>query len=187
MINNLLIYKFSTLFQILLEHESKLNFKIHHIENKELLLSKASKLKNYIVLSKTEIPEINNILIYDFVPMKFSQLIEKINLQFLKSIFLNQRSFKVGGYFLDINSRQISLNNNKLKLTEKELNTIIYLSKKKLPINVEELEKNVWNYQEGMETHTVETHIYRLRKKIFDKFKDKDFIVRKKTGYLIKK
>ena len=86
-----------------------------------------------------------------------------------------------------MNSRQISLNNNKLKLTEKELNTIIYLSKKKLPINVEELEKNVWNYQEGMETHTVETHIYRLRKKIFDKFKDKDFIVRKKTGYLIKK
>jgi hypothetical protein len=187
MINNLLIYKFSTLFQILLEHESQLNFKIHHIENKEILLSKASKLKNYIVLSKTEIPEINNILIYDFVPMKFSQLIEKINLQFLKRIFLNQRSFKVGGYFLDINSRQISLNNNKLKLTEKELNTIIYLSKKILPINVEELEKNVWNYQEGMETHTVETHIYRLRKKIFDKFKDKDFLVRKKTGYLIKK
>jgi len=187
MINNLLIYKFSTLFQILLELESQLNFKIHHIENKEILLSKASKLKNCIVLTKIEIPQINNVLIYNFVPMKLSQLIEKINLHFLKRIFLSQISFKVGRYFLDMNSRQISLNNNKLKLTEKELNTIIYLSKKILPINVEELEKNVWNYQEGMETHTVETHIYRLRKKIFDKFKDKDFLVRKKKGYLIKK
>ena len=96
MINNLLIYKFSTLFQILLEHESQLNFKIHHIENKEILLSKASKLKNYIVLTKTEIPQINNVLIYNFVPMKLSQLIEKINLHFLKGIFLSQISFKVG-------------------------------------------------------------------------------------------
>ena len=58
----------------------------------------------------------------------------------------------------------ISSNNLELKLTEKEINTILYLSKKE-PINIKELEKVVWEYQSEIETHTVETHIYRLRKK----------------------
>ena len=72
-----------------------------------------------------------------------------------------------------------------MKLTEKEINTIIYLSKTNKPVSINELEKNVWQYEADMETHTVETHIYRLRKKLYDKFKDKDFIVSKKNGYEI--
>ena len=80
----------------------------------------------------------------------------------------------------------MSLNNFKVKLTEKEINTIVYLSKKNKPVNIEELEKNVWQYQSDVETHTVETHIYRLRKKIFQTFKDQNFIISKKNGYQIK-
>ena len=78
------------------------------------------------------------------------------------------------------------INNTKLKLTEKEINTIIYLSKSNQPVSINELQKKVWSYQSDMETHTVETHIYRLRKKISNIFKDEEFIISKKNGYQIK-
>jgi DNA-binding response OmpR family regulator len=78
------------------------------------------------------------------------------------------------------------INNLKLKLTEKEINIITYLSKSKKPISIHELQEKVWSYQSDIETHTVETHIYRLRKKILNTFKDNEFIVSKKNGYQIK-
>ena len=77
-------------------------------------------------------------------------------------------------------------NNIKLKLTEKEINTITYLSKSDKPVSIDELQKKVWSYQSDIETHTVETHIYRLRKKILNTFNDKDFIISEKNGYQIK-
>ena len=87
---------------------------------------------------------------------------------------------------IDLNSREMIFNNTILKLTEKETNTITYLSKVKKPVSVNELEENVWSYQSDIETHTVETHIYRLRKKILSTFEDNDFIISKKDGYQIK-
>jgi DNA-binding response OmpR family regulator len=80
----------------------------------------------------------------------------------------------------------MSMNDLKLKLTEKEINTIIHLSKSNKPISIDELQEKVWSYQSDIETHTVETHIYRLRKKIFNTFNDKEFIISKKNGYQIK-
>ena len=70
-------------------------------------------------------------------------------------------------------------------MTEKENNTIIFLSKSKKPVSVSELQKKVWSYQSDIETHTVETHIYRLRKKISKAFNDKQFIISEKNGYFI--
>ena len=78
------------------------------------------------------------------------------------------------------------VNDAKLKLTEKEINTIIYLSKSNNPVSINELEKKVWSYQTDIETHTVETHIYRLRKKILNVFNDGEFIISEKDGYKIK-
>jgi len=76
--------------------------------------------------------------------------------------------------------------NTKLKLTEKEINIITYLSQSNKPVSIDELENEVWSYQSNIETHTVETHIYRLRKKILNTFKDNEFIISKKNGYQIK-
>ena len=75
----------------------------------------------------------------------------------------------------------------KLKLTEKEISSIIYLFKSKSSVNIQELQTKVWGYQSKLENHTVETHIYRLRKKILKTFKDDDFIISNKNGYEIKK
>ena len=73
----------------------------------------------------------------------------------------------------------------KLKLTEKEIDTILYLSKNGRSISVGELQKEVWGYQSELETHTVETHVHRLRKKIKEKFNDNNLIVSTKDGYQI--
>ena len=86
---------------------------------------------------------------------------------------------------INLNSREILKDKVRLKLTEKEVNTIIYLSRSAKPISIDELQENVWSYQSIIETHTVETNIYRLRKKILNTFKDSKFIVSKKNGYQI--
>ena len=78
------------------------------------------------------------------------------------------------------------MNNKNLKLTEKEISTITYLSDSNEPVSINELEKKVWSYQSDIETHTVETHIYRLRKKILNTFDDDNFIISEKNGYKIK-
>ena len=87
---------------------------------------------------------------------------------------------------MNINSRILSKENNNLKLTEKEIDIIIFLYKSKKTTKVSVLQKEVWGYSPDLETHTVETHIYRLRKKIKDGFKDENFILSQKEGYLIK-
>ena len=111
---------------------------------------------------------------------------EKINIEFLKLQFNNQSQMKVNNYNINLNSREMLINDTKLKLTEKEINTITYLSKSNKPVSIDELQAKVWSYQSDIETHTVETHIYRLRKKILNTFNDKEFIISKKNGYQIK-
>ena len=105
---------------------------------------------------------------------------------FLKHQFSEQSQVIINDYTININAREMSSKNVKLKLTEKEVNTIIYLSKLNKPISINELQTKVWDYQSNTETHTVETHIYRLRKKILNTFKDNELIVSKKNGYQIK-
>ena len=107
-------------------------------------------------------------------------------MQFLKHQFSEQSQVIINDYTININAREMSSKNVKLKLTEKEVNTIIYLSKLNKPISINELQTKVWDYQSDVETHTVETHIYRLRKKISKIFLDDNFIISKNNGYQIK-
>ena len=86
---------------------------------------------------------------------------------------------------MNLNSRQISKKSVKLNLTEREGNLIIFLNKSTSPVSVDTLQKEVWEYGSELETHTVETHIYRLRKKIKEKFNDNNFIISTKEGYII--
>ena len=184
--SNLIIYKLSTLNEILQELEKDLNFKILEIQSEEALKNKIKDLNTYIVITKNKIANIDNQLTFDQYPIKISKLLERINIELMKKHFINHSKVKINKYSIDLNAREISSGENKLRLTEKEINTIIYLSKNEKTTSIDELEKNVWRYQSDMETHTVETHIYRLRKKILKKFNDKNFIISKKNGYQIK-
>jgi len=183
---NLIIYNSSSLYDILEEISSDLNFKINFVNNENSLNDKIKELKNCLVISNKKNLDVNNTFVLYNLPIKLFKLIEKINTEFLKLQYSNQSEIKLNNYFINLNSREISKNNRKIKLTEKEIRTIIYLSEAQKPVDINELQKKVWSYQNEIETHTVETHIYRLRKKILDTFNDNKFIVSEKNGYQIK-
>ncbi len=183
---NLIIYKFNGLYQILEELSLDLNFKITYIDNENYLSDAVKNINNYLVISNKKYSAIDNQFVLDSGPINIFKLLEKINIEFLKLQFNSQSKVKVNNYVIDLNSREILIKDNKLKLTEKEINTITYLSKSDKPVSIDELQKKVWSYQSDIETHTVETHIYRLRKKILNTFNDKDFIISEKNGYKIK-
>ena len=183
--SNLIIYKHRTLYKILQELNKDLNFIIIESNNEVSLKDEIQKLNNYLVITKKKIHHIGNQMIFSEYPVKISKLIEKINVELMKKHFENQSHITIKNYIVDLNARELHSKNTKLKLTEKEVSTIIYLSKNKNTVSIDDLEKNVWRYQSDIETHTVETHIYRLRKKIFKTFKDDNFILSKKNGYQI--
>ena len=183
---NLIIYKFNPLYHILDELNLDLNFKIFIAKNENSLNDMIKNLNNYLIISNKEHLNSGKQYTIEKLPINIFKLVEKINIEFLKMQFNNQSEVKIRNYIIDLNSREMVLETNKLKLTEKEINTITYLSKSNKPISVDELQKSVWSYQSNIETHTVETHIYRLRKKILNSFNDNEFIISEKNGYKIK-
>ena len=182
---NLIIYKFPKLYHILEEIKLDLNFNILFADNENILNDKTKNLNNYLIITDRQYSNIVNQFVLNDTPVNIFKFIEKINIEFLKVQFNSQSEVKVNNYTIDLNSREMSAKNIKLKLTEKEINTIIFLSKSNKPVSVDELQEKVWSYQSDIETHTVETHIYRLRKKILNSFDDNEFIISEKNGYQI--
>ena len=180
----LIIYEYKNLFEILDEIAEILNFKILYCNKKEYDQIKFDPKINYLTISQKKIDDINNPLILDNLPLKLEKILEIININFLKNKFANQSYIKIGKYNLDLNSRKISFKDKNLDLTERETNLIIFIHDKK-DVSVKDLQKNVWDYSPNLETHTVETHIYRLRKKISKAFDNNTFIISKKNGYQI--
>ena len=190
---NVFILNNNSLYEILDEIKENLSFTIIKIENEEDFKKKFDLNRlDYLVISKTDHKLLlnNNITdknFLDFIdlPLSFKKLLELINIKLIKLKFNQQSKITIQGYELNLNSKFFSKGNLKLKLTEKEIEIILYLNDKKIKHNVEDLQKNIWGYSANMETHTVETHIYRLRKKISDLFKDEKFILSHKNGYFI--
>ena len=120
------------------------------------------------------------------LPIKLNNLIENINIQLIKQRYNYQSKILVKKYSINLNSRIISNEIINLKLTEKEIDIILFLYEMKKPQKVNQLQSKIWQYSSELETHTVETHIYRLRKKIKEVFNDDDFIISHEEGYLIK-
>ena len=180
----LFIYESKSLFDIFSEIEDNLNFKVINLTKKEISNINFKNYKDYLILSLKDL-KLSNVILVENFPIKFSKLSEMINIEFLKKNFNEQSNINVSKYTINTNSREIILNNQKLKLTEKEINMILYLTQSKKPIKINELQEKVWGYQSKLETHTVETHIHRLRKKIKEKFFDENLIISKKNGYEI--
>ena len=110
--------------------------------------------------------DIRQILVFDYFPLEIEKLIEKINIQLIKQKYNFQSNFNINNYTLNLNSRIITREQDELKLTEREIDILLFLNENKKPQNVNTLQSKVWGYSSELETHTVETHIYRLRKKI---------------------
>ncbi len=192
--HNIFIIDFNQLYEILDEIKDNLPFSIEYYENTNQFLEKTDLLskKSLIITKLNKIPTYNkvlsdkNFLNTSLFPVSINKLVELINIQLIKLKFNHQSKIIIKEYELNLNSKFFSKENLSLKLTEKEIEIILYLNETKTEHNVVDLQKQIWDYSLDMETHTVETHIYRLRKKIFQSFGDENFIVSKKNGYQIK-
>ena len=180
----LIIYEYQILYQVFNEISESLNFEIIQSNERDLKELNYDQKNNYLIISEKKIEGVKNSLILDNLPIKFEKLIETINIKFLKNKFLDQSHIKIGKYNLDLNSRKISFGNKSLNLTERETNLIIFIKDKK-NVTVKELQKKVWDYSPDLDTHTVETHIYRLRKKMKETFGNESFILNTSKGYSI--
>ncbi len=190
---NVFIINFNSLYEILDEIKENLSFKIIKFENEgDFIKNSDLDIVNPLIISKTnQILLANknvtdrNLLNFNEFPLSLNKLLELINIQLIKLKFNLQSKINIKGYALNLNSKFFSKDDLILKLTEKEIEIILYLYNSKIKHSVADLQKNIWDYSENMETHTVETHIYRLRKKISNKFNDENFILSHKSGYFI--
>ena len=190
---SIIIYDFQILFNILNEIKENLKFKVFNFnKDKKITNLEKNTYGNYLIAvnsfnySLEKNVEKNKLFLIKNLPVKIDKLIEKINIELLKQRYNYQSKIQIKKYKLNLNSREISLNENLIKLTEREIDIILFLNESKKPQNINVLQKKVWGHTSKLETHTVETHIYRLRKKIKDKFNDNKFILSFKKGYQIK-
>ena len=182
-IQTLVIYDFKALYEILSEIEKYLNFNLIKINKlKELNFN---SLENYLIISDKKKKDVEEQIIVNELPIEINKLIENINIKFLKKKYSQQSEINLGNYKLNLNSRRMHKNETSLSLTEREANILIFLNNSKKPVNISKLQTEVWGHNSKLETHTVETHIYRLRKKINKIFNDKYFIKSSKSGYII--
>ena len=191
------IVEISTLHDVLIEIKSVFSFKIFNFKNTHDFLNKQNTenldvLNSIIVFKKnnnhllsSKIIDSKNLIMMDDTPIRIGPLLDKINILLIKKKYNFQSKLNIKNYTIDLNSKIISNQISTLKLTEREIDIILFLKEKESPQSVDDLQNKIWNYSNNLETHTVETHIYRLRKKFKNHFNDNDFILSLKNGYKI--
>ena len=181
----LIIYDFENLFNILDEIKDNLSYKIINAKT-DLDTKDFDNSFDYLVITQSQTLNVPNQLTLDNLPQKIEKILELINVNFLKKKFSRQSDIQIGDFKINMNSRIIFDEKKELSLTEKEAEIIIFLNNSEAPVNINKLQEKVWGYKNKLETHTVETHIYRLRKKIKETFDNDSFITSVKSGYIIK-
>ena len=188
------IIDFKILYNILDEIRDYLKFQILHYKNEEIFLNSNDlnlndslilvRINNKVFLNNEKINRKKIFSIPNY-PITIDKLVEILNVNLIKQKYNYQSNIYIKNYLLNLNSRTITKNNQNLKLTQKEIDIILFLNNYDKPQKVNILQDKVWGYSLELETHTVETHVYRLRKKIKDKFKDDNFILSNEDGYFI--
>jgi|TARA_B110000238_G_scaffold65771_1_gene72245 hypothetical protein len=195
---NIHIIDYKEFYEILSEIKENFSFQIFHYKNVDIFLENFDlvKFNNTLPVILTKLPckkilnsnqiEDEKMMFFSNSPIQINKLIEKINIKLIKQKYRQQSDIVLKNYSINLNSKIISKNEISLKLTEKEINIILFLNDKKQSQKTDSLQNEVWGYSSKLETHTVETHIYRLRKKIKETFDDENFIINHDGGYLIK-
>ena len=182
--------------KIIIEIKDYFDYEVHYFNEKKDLIKKIDEDNNFsknsiILVNQKDFSSLKNkiderqIHCITKFPIKILNLIDQLNVRLIQQNYATQSNVNIKRYILDINSRILKNFDNEIKLTEREIDTILFLKNEHKPVKVDILQKKVWKYGEDLETHTVETHIYRLKKKIKDTFNDDRFIQSKKDGYII--
>ena len=183
-----------------IKHYDDVNLPMNNQEQNQILIF-FNKHENNHILNKLKINNVPLIIISEDtniknnfstefkdqlnIPFSILEFKKKITLLIAKINFKKNSFIYLKNYIIDKNERKLKKNNLELQLSEKEVDFLISFINKKEPLDRSFFLKNVWKYSEGTETHTIETHIHRLRKKILEKFNDNNFIKNNNRGYYI--
>lgn len=170
---------FNSIAGVIVDEDVLANFKnsnlLDEIKNKPILLIQTSKKEvSEYFFSETL-----------FLPISLFEMKNKINNNIAAFKFSLNSSIKIKEYILNKNEKKLFKSNFFISLTEREVQLIELLYKEKNSISKSYILKKIWKYSDIADTHTVETHIYRLRKKIYSKFNDNSFIINSGDGYTI--
>ena len=192
------IVNLGELFSILEEIKSSLSFEIfNHVSQKffiDFLKKEEISLENSLILTKKntiefkvleELIDKRQILELPKLPITLLKLIENINVNLIKQKYNFQSNIVIKDYTLNINSRTFLKKQKELRLTQREIDIILFLNQTNNSKSITTLQNEVWKHESKLDTHTVETHIYRLRKKIKETFDDDNFILSRDDGYSI--
>ena len=168
---------FNNEHDIILIHKEALKDKI-----KKNFIESSKSIKIY-AFNKKDL--LNNYDAYLELPANLKEINAAVENIFARSKFSKNSSIKIKNYILDKNEKKLYKQNDFIILTEREIQLLEIFLEKKKPITKDYILSTVWNYSSDADTHTVETHIYRLRKKINDKFMDEKFILNDKAGYYL--
>tara|TARA_A100001011_G_scaffold380483_1_gene447871 strand:- start:448 stop:1077 length:630 start_codon:yes stop_codon:yes gene_type:complete len=166
-------------YDVILIHEDFIN---KNSFQKSFLI-KIKKIKILLSYSNLDLPDYFDTQLS--LPTNIKDLNEIVENSIAKKSFTKNSSIIIKGYNLDKNEKRLTKGNVSIFLTEKEIQLLELLNNNSIAIQKDKILKEVWKYADDVDTHTVETHIYRLRKKIKDQFSDNNFILNKKEGYLI--
>ena len=167
--------KNSSDFNVILFHEEALNVKEDY-----KIISNAHNLK---VLASSKKKPTQNFDAFLELPSSLKEINNVVESIIAKKIFSKNSSIEIKKYFLNKNEKKLTKNDIEIILTEKEIQLLELFLNNKKPISKDKILSSVWNYSSDADTHTVETHIYRLRKKINETFSDESFIINNKDGY----
>ena len=175
-------------FNLLSENlNNKLNIILFHIDalknqNYKSLIEKNNSIK---ICAGEKKEKLNNFDAYLKLPTTLKDINLIVENTAAKIRFNKNSSIDIKSFLLDKNEKKLSKQNKFILLTEKEIQLLELFLNNKKPISKDNILSSVWNYSSEADTHTVETHIYRLRKKISEKFKDDNFILNNKDGYYL--
>ena len=165
-------------YDILIFHQDCLN-----IDSINKILQESQQIK--ILVSNNTVKQKDYFNDVIPLPLKLSELNSIVENLVAKKNFSKNSSILLKEYKLNKNEKRLVKDKNYISLTEKEIQLLELLLLSKKPISKNKILEEVWKYSTSADTHTVETHIYRLRKKIKSKFKDENFILNNKSGYLL--
>jgi DNA-binding response OmpR family regulator len=117
-------------------------------------------------------------------PFRFAVLLARIRAQLRQHEQSEDATFSVGPYtFKPSQKLLIDQRGGKIRLTEKEASIIKYLYRADKVVTRDVLLEEVWGYNSGVTTHTLETHVYRLRQKIERDPSNAEILVTESGGY----
>ena len=189
-------YNLSTKEEVNLNKKNNLEFIVRIIFPEELKLIEVKKFfteniptifflkdKSYLLKNKLSLLNFHQNL---SLPVDMLSFREILNILITKYSFFKKSKITINNYEIDSNQRIITREGTRVKLTEKELELILFLNNHS-GLDKSLLLKKIWNHNSELETHAFETHLHRLRKKIERFFKDKKFIIEKNSLYYLSK